>query len=102
MAFDPTVNLGSIITLLTTIGGLFWAYHAWDKKVEIRHVENQGKIDAIKTSIGGIEDRVCETGGDLKCAVKEINKVASAVDAHVQNDNIKHEEFDRRLDRLER
>jgi hypothetical protein len=108
MAFDSTINLGNILTAAGTIIGLFWAYHQWDKRVEIRHIktiaafdELNNKMDNIDYKADRVESKVDETRRDVNGVKDKFIELNLKMEKHVISDDIVQREILRRLDKNE-
>jgi hypothetical protein len=108
MAFDPTINLGNILTAVGTIGGILYAYHRWDKQVEIRHIKTtnafenlNNKLDAIDHKADRVEGKIEETRRDVNGVKDKFIELNLKMEKHVLADDIVQKEILRRLDKNE-
>lgn len=92
--FDTTVTLGNIGTVVGTVAVILGFLHRYDKKVDSRHEDNVNKFNNTTDTLQRIEIKL----GDNTRTTNEINL---KMEKHISNDDAKHVEFDRRLDRLE-
>ena len=101
MAFDPTINLGNIITGIGTVGGILWAYHSWDKKVELRHQANKYQIDNIDQKVNRIEAKIDENTKTTNGVDSRVIDMNVKIEKHITADDVVQKEILRRLDRID-
>jgi hypothetical protein len=101
MGFDPTINLGNIITAVGTVGGVLWAYHQWDKKVEIRHIQNTLQIENIDQKVNRIEAKIDDNTRTTNGVDKRVVDMNVKIEKHITADDVVQKEILRRLDRID-
>lgn len=101
VAFDPTINLGNILTAILTIIGGFWAYHKWDIKIELRHQQNKNQVDNLDQKVNRIEMKIDENTRFTNGLGIKISDMDKKVEKHLVADEIIQHEIARRLDRLD-
>lgn len=101
MVFDSTISLGNILTAAGTIGGIFYAYHNWDKKVEIRHVKHLAEFDKLSGMVDRVEMKVDETRKDVNGSRQKLDGLSRQVEIHQAQDDLIQKEISRRLAKLD-
>ncbi len=108
MAFDPTINLGNILTFAGTLIAGAIAYAKWTQSIEIRHVKNEaefekinGKLDSVENKTDRVEKKVDETRRDVNGTAHKILVLDGKVDKHCAEDALVQKELLRRLDKLD-
>jgi hypothetical protein len=101
MVFDATISLGNILTAGGTVGGLLWAYHKWDKRIEIRHVNNLNEFAKMNVKMDRVESKVDETRRDVNGSRQKLEALDTKVEKHLVADDLVQRELMRRLDKLD-
>lgn len=102
MAFDPTINLGSILTAAGTIVGILTAYHKWDKQQEIRHNQNINKIDNINQKVDRVEIKIDDNTKTTNGIGEKMAELKVQVERHCAVDEQVQKDITRRLDKMEK
>lgn len=101
MVFDTTISLGNILTAVGTVVGVMYAYHNWDKRVEIRHVQNLNEFEKLTGMVDRVESKVDETRKDVNGSRQKLVDLSRQVEVHQVQDELIQKEIVRRLDRLD-
>ena len=101
MVFDTTISLGNIITGVGTVGGVLFAYHRWDKRVEIRHIQNLNEFESLSGKIDRVESKVDETRKDVNGSRQKLVDLSRQVEVHLVQDELVQKDIARRLDKLD-
>lgn len=101
MVFDTTISLGNILTAVGTVGGVFYAYHSWDKRVEIRHIQNLNEFDKLTGMVDRVESKVDETRKDVNGSRQKLMDLSRQVEVHLVQDELVQKDIARRLDKLD-
>ncbi len=101
VVFDTTISLGNILTAVGTVGGVMYAYHNWDKRVEIRHIRNLNEFESLSGKIDRVESKVDETRKDVNGSRQKLVDLGEQVRVHQAQDEIIQKEIVRRLDRID-
>ena len=101
MAFDPTINLGNILTAAGTVGGILWAYHRWDKKVELRHQATKLQMGNIDQKVDRLEFKIDENTKTTNGVNDRVLELKSNVERHCAVDEEIQRSINRRLDKLD-
>lgn len=88
--FDWNVNLGNVLTVAGTVGGLLWGVHKYDKRNDARHESNLIFNRETREIAKRIESK-------LDINTEKTFDVGMKLGEHVAEDRIKHAEIDRRL-----
>lgn len=102
MIFDATINLGNVLTGIGTIAGVLWAYHNWDKKVEVRHVVLKSEIKNIDQKVDRVESKIDENTKTTNGVGDRMIELKVQVEKHCAVDESVQKEISRRLDRMEK
>lgn len=102
MAFDPTINLGNILTGAVTIAGIMWAYHKWDTKVELRHQANKLQIESIDQKVDRVEAKIDDNTKTTNGIGVKMNDLKIQVEKHCAVDEAIQRDISRRLDKIEK
>ncbi len=98
MAFDPTINLGTIISGAVTIGGILIAYHKWDQKVEIRHEQNKNQIANIDQKVDRVERKIDDNTSTTRAINDKVIDLNLKMEKHITADDIIQRQIINRLD----
>ncbi len=105
MSFSWDINFGNILPVISGVLTIAWAWHRWDKKIDIRHAANQNDIRSLQATTARIEgkveentDRTNDGNEDLR---SDFARLASQISSHESTDAVRFETIDRRLGHLE-
>ena len=98
LAFDATISLGNILTAVGTVGGILWAYHNWDKRVEIRHIEMSNKVENISQKVDRVEGKIDENTRTTNGVNNKVGELNLKVEKHIVADDIIQKQILTRLD----
>jgi hypothetical protein len=101
MSLDPTINLGNVLTGIGTVGGILWAYHSWDKKVELRHQANKFQIENIDQKVNRIEAKLDENTKTTNGMDSRVIEMNVKIEKHISTDDVVQKEILRRLDNID-
>lgn len=87
-------NLSNLFEVMGGVCVLLGFLHRYDKKVDARHEDNQRRFETTSKTLGRIEV-------NLGSNTRTTNEINLKMEKHISSDEAKHDEFDRRLDRLE-
>lgn len=74
MKFDPTVNLGHIISAATMLSAGFAAYGTLDKRVSVLEVQTAYAVQVASERAAETKDSLREIKGDIKGLVATVNR----------------------------
>ncbi len=111
--FDSTIHLGDVLMMGSVAGSLLFAYHKWDKKIDMRHLENNNAISKIDTKIDSqsldIKQRVDRVENKIDENTRTTNGINArmidlgvTVEKHITADDIVQKEMLRRIDRIDK
>lgn len=83
VVFTPDINLGNVISAVSFIGGTLFAFHKFDKKIDLRHQSNVDRDTANIKTMTRIERKLDDTA-DVAA------DLASEVKVHIAEDKIVH------------
>lgn len=102
MAFDPTINLGTILSAGITVGGILIAYHQWDKRVEIRHIENKNQIANIDQKVDRVEKKIDDNTQTTRAVNEKVIDLNVKMEKHITADDVIQKQILKQLDKFDR
>jgi len=75
VAFDPTINLGHVLTFLGFLVTGFSAYNALDKRVTLIESQSAAAVDRAREQDGRLKETLSEIRGDVKELQRSLNDV---------------------------
>lgn len=81
MSWDPSINLGNVLTAAITVTSVLSAYLNRDKRMEVRHVETQNKITALSAEL---QNKIESASKDLDNKISNVDQKADRIEFKIE------------------
>lgn len=85
--------ISGAFTILGSLLTVFWGFHKWDKKIEIRHESNRASMANMADGLRGVSNKLSEN-------THKTIEIGSEIGEHIAEDKVIHEELKRRMDEI--